>query len=211
MGRGNFVGGVAGSRKFIAFLPWRVNNVLTPHQPFLARPDMENISELSKLKAMIHYIADVVPRHNLGKVKLNKILWFSDREMYLKHGRTISGDTYRRYPLGPVSANIIPAIESLQEEKKLIVRKIRHYTFEGYEYTSCSKPDTSTLNSDELAIIDRQIAWISPRSANDVSDISHDATWDMYENGEEIPMYSVLAARTREVTAADIAWAMSRD
>ena len=50
---------------------------------------MLNFDTLHKLKAMIHYIVENAPHRSLGKVKLNKILWFADKNVFLKSGKTI--------------------------------------------------------------------------------------------------------------------------
>lgn len=165
---------------------------------------------LTRLKAMIHYISDAVPRQALGKTKLHKILWFSDREMYLRNGTTISGDTYIRFPQGPMSKNFLTAQRELQEEGKILCRTIRE-PFEPFEFISLVPPDISSFTPEEIDIIGRQIAWISPLSARRVSEISHDRTWETYKDGEEISMFSVLAAKTREFTPDDFEWALPEE
>lgn len=167
-----------------------------------------NIS-LERLKAMIHYIADTVPRQALGKTKMNKILWFSDREMYLRHGRTISGDTYLRFPQGPVSKNILDAQAELVREGRIVCRKVRHY-YDQYEYISLLPPDISGFSAEEIDIMARQIAWLAPLTAAEVSEVSHDRTWQIFNDGEEIPMFAVLAAETRELEPADLEWAIEK-
>jgi len=126
-----------------------------------------------KLMAMVHYIADAVPSARLGKVKLNKILWFSDREMYLQAGDTISGEVYLKFPYGPVPKHILGVIEDLENAGKLAVTKARIDKYEQYEYISLVDPDLSCFTAQEIDIIFRQITWISPLTATDVSKISH--------------------------------------
>lgn len=161
-----------------------------------------------KLKAMIHYIADASPQGMLGKVKLNKILWFADREMFLRTGETISGETYLRFPQGPVSKNLLVAQAQLEDEKKILIRKVRHYGYEQFEYISLSDPDITLFSVREIDVIGRQIAWIGPLPATEVSEISHDRTWEIFADGEEIPMFAVLASKTRDFTPEDMDWAL---
>lgn len=168
---------------------------------------MSETNSIARLKAMIHYIIDAVPRRELGKTKLNKILWFSDRAMYLQAGKTISGDTYLRFPQGPVSKNILTAQHELIAEGKILIRKI-HDVYDRYEYISLKKPDISMFSSEEIDVISRQSAWIQPLSAREVSRISHDHTWKTFKDGEEIPMYAVLASETRDLQSEDLEWAL---
>lgn len=162
-----------------------------------------------RLKAMIHYIADTAPSGTMGKTKLNKILWFSDREMYLRFGETISGETYLRFPQGPVSKNILSIQDELVRENKILIRTVKNYCYDQFEYISLCSPDVSIFSAQQIDVICRQIAWICSLSAKDVSEISHDRTWDIIHNGEEIPMYSVLASKTRDLSADDLEWALS--
>ena len=74
---------------------------------------------MAKIKDMVHSIVASVSAEQLGMTKLNTILWFSDREAFLKFGATLSGDTYIRRPKGPVSASLDDAISSLRNCKKV--------------------------------------------------------------------------------------------
>lgn len=168
---------------------------------------MAATNSLGRLKAMIHYIVDAAPYQSLGKTKLNKILWFADREMYLRKGKTISGDSYLRFPQGPVSKSILLAQNELVDEGKILCRKVRRH-YEQFEYISLLPPDISLFTTEEIDILGRQIAWISPLSATKISEISHDRTWETFADGEEIPMYAVLAARTRDFQPEDLEWAL---
>lgn len=161
---------------------------------------------LERLKGMIHYVVGATPPQNLGKVKLNKILWFSDREMFLKHGKTISGDSYLRFPQGPVSKNILAALDELQAEKRIMMHRVYNAGYEQFLFFSLLEPDLSAFSAEEIAIIAAQIAWITPLTAKQVSEISHDRTWATFENGEEISMFAVLASRTRELVSTDLEW-----
>lgn len=163
---------------------------------------------MQKLMDMIHYIADAAPAGMLGKTKLNKILWFADREMYLRVGRTIAGETYLRFPQGPVSKHLLDAQAQLVSQGKILLKKSKHYTYEQFEYISLADPDISAFTAQEIDIIGRQIAWIYPMTATQISEISHDRTWQIFANGEEIPMFTVLAATTRDATPEDLQWAL---
>lgn len=56
--------------------------------------------DLDKVVAMVNYLAAGVDR--LFKVKLMKLLWYSDILHFKRHGRGISGLAYRALPLGAV-------------------------------------------------------------------------------------------------------------
>ena len=169
---------------------------------------MENFNR-DKMMAMIHYIADVVPSAMLGKTKLTKILWFSDKEMYLKSGHTISGETYLKYPRGPLSKHFLEVVDELVNSKKLLVKKNRVIDYEQFVYISLTTPNISLFSVEEIDIIGRQIAWIAPLKADEISEISHGRAWEIADFNEEIPMYSVLIEKTRDLTPEDLKWALA--
>ena len=161
---------------------------------------------MAKLKAMVHYIVASIPAEQLGMTKLNKILWFTDREAFLKLGQTISGDTYIRRPKGPVSASLDEALQSLVAEKSLVINER-----EGepkHLFQSLVPPSKTSLAQHEFELIDTQVNRIRPLSADEASELSHDYTWQMYENDEEIDMVTVLA-RPGIVTNEMLEWARS--
>ena len=164
--------------------------------------------DMAKLKAMVHYIVATIPEEQLGKTKLNKILWFSDREAYLRLGKTISGDTYIRKQRGPVSKNLEHALDEL--EKDGIVEETCDYRgeYSKYSYHSHVRPENLPFTPDELSILDAQITKLRQMTAKEVSELSHDYTWRMYENGEEIDMVATLA-QPGNITPEDVAWALA--
>jgi hypothetical protein len=161
-----------------------------------------------KLAAMVHYIADAAPSGLLGKTKLNKILWFSDREMFLRKGETISGETYQKFPQGPVSRHLLDILDILVRERRIAVRKGKVYDYEQYEYISLVEPDISLFSNQDVDVIRRQIDRVIPLTAKEVSSLSHGTSWEIADFGQPVPMYSVLADKTREMNQDDLAWAL---
>ena len=161
---------------------------------------------MAKLKAMVHYIIASVPGEQLGMTKLNKILWFSDREAFLKLGQTISGDTYIRRPKGPVSASLDEALKELKAENCISMTER-----EGepkHIFRSLKASETGVLEPKEIALLDDQVNRIRPLTADEASELSHDYTWRMYEDDEEIDMVAVLA-RPGMITPEMLEWAKS--
>lgn len=167
-----------------------------------------NPNPLARLKAMIHYIIEASPPRALGKVKLNKILWFADRDQYLRTGKTISGDAYLRYPQGPVSKHLLEALRELAAEKKIHIRQEKVISYDQYCYISLEEPDVAMFTAEDLAAITRSISFITPLTAQQASNLSHDRTWEIFEDKEEIPMFAVLASQTRDLQDDDLKWAM---
>jgi len=163
----------------------------------------------TKLKAMVHYIAEKAPNRLLGKVKLNKILWFSDREAYIYLGRTISGETYLKFRLGPVSQHIQEIVDELVKEKKVAVRKVRDFDHERFEFISLESMSTEEFahfSPEEISILDEHIAVICYKhTAKSISDLSHDETWRAFPEGVAIPFTACLS-RKSTLSSDDREW-----
>lgn len=101
---------------------------------------------LAKLKAMVHHIAATIPCPNLGQIKLHNILWFSDREAFLKLGKTITGDTYIRKPYGLISKSLQTAVKELVQDGALEVSLDYQGEYEKHDYHSLRPPTELPLS-----------------------------------------------------------------
>ena len=73
---------------------------------------------------MISYIAEKVS--NLFKVKLMKMLWYSDVLSFIENGRSMTGMVYRHEPMGalPVGHYSLMNLENLSDGEKAILDKV---------------------------------------------------------------------------------------
>ena len=130
---------------------------------------------MPKLKEMVHYIAAQIDEAHLGEIKLNKILWFSDREAYLKLGHTISGGQYIRMPRGPVAASLNAALFSLQNDGLLTTSSVFNGEYAKDTFHVLKPAKCKTLLKEEKQILDAQIQRLKSLTAQEVSELSHDA------------------------------------
>lgn len=162
----------------------------------------------AKFDVLVQYISYRADREDLGAVKLNKILWYSDVLAYVKTGRSITGESYCKQRLGPVSRHILPSLDRLGREGRVVTRRTSRFDYPKTEYIALVEPDLSCFSAEEIATVDYVIDKICrEHTARSISEHSHDSAWQIAENGEEIPYHAVLASREGEVTAADIKWA----
>lgn len=166
-----------------------------------------------KMKRLTHYV--IARSENpsvLGSVKLNKILWFSDVAAYLNWGQTLTGDRYVKRQFGPVPRNILSVLGELQDEGKVLVRKITYYGREKTDYLALEAPETLSdlFTADEISLVDKHIASICGRhSARSISHLSHNDIWRLATIGEEMPMNAMFGSYVGEVTPEDMVWAQS--
>ena len=171
-----------------------------------------------KFRELLVYIAERVGAdERFGDVKFNKVLWLADFTAYNRLGHAITGAPYQKLPLGPAARAFKPVRRELEQEGAVKVTSRQAGPYEQTATVALRKADTSLFDADELGIVDDVIADLAPRSANQVSEMSHDmsAGWQMVEMQETIPYDTALIetrppsdhviARGRDV-AARLGW-----
>jgi len=162
-----------------------------------------------KFKSLVHYIcwrcSDDPSR--LGAVKLNKILWASDFVAYYEQGSPITGAGYVKRQYGPVPRAIVPILRELEHDRVLIARDTRFHGFLKKEFTVLRDPDTTAFSASEMEIVDKAIKIIcEEHTARSISARSHEYIWQVAEDGEEIPYFTIFAI-PGEITDDEREWA----
>ena len=162
-----------------------------------------------QLKQLTHYICwKAEDSSTLGATKLNKALWFSDSFAYRLLGQPITDAVYVKRQYGPVPRQILPALKQLQDEGALLIRASVHFNRQKRDFIALQPADPTVFSEPEREIIDSVIAWVCDQhTATSISELSHDGIWEAAEEGEEIPLYAVLAAAPGAITQADMEWA----
>lgn len=169
--------------------------------------------DLDKLQRLIHYICHrkrKAPRE-LGRLKLNKILFYSDLYAFLHTGKPITGEVYIKQKHGPVSKHIDQIVAALKESGHLAVT-VEPYIGGGEERThhlffSLKEPDIDDFTPNEISIIERYIEEISSKTAQETSIDSHDIVWESRSMRETIPYYSGFLYALGEIREEDLEWA----
>jgi len=179
-----------------------------------------------RFQLMVHYILwyfkEKLPECRLGQVKLNKILWLLDVESICNQGSSMSGEAaYVKRKYGPVPPHILATLEKLSvegilEESGTKTKKDRNSS----EYSSSfdlhsakvhkAPPDLEgLLNEEEKKKIELVCDQYSNISGNELSKLSHDRIYDMYKEGDKIPLSVYLVAEAEKLTDEDREWAES--
>jgi uncharacterized protein YwgA len=169
---------------------------------------MATKTDIEKLKNLTHYICHKVSDPaKLGKTKLNKILYYSDMLYYLHHLQPITGETYIKKQFGPASKHLDDSLHNLKNEGKITEREQAVFDFTRQELVSLKKPDISGFSGEEIALIDEVIQAIAyNHTAESISDLSHDETWEITRYEEEIPYFTILG-HTVPPSDEALAWA----
>ena len=162
------------------------------------------------LKELTHYICwRTEDPAKLGATKLNKALWFSDTIAYRLNGRSITNAAYVKRQFGPVPRRILPVLNELHAEGKVVSRDRRRFQYTLRELIALQPPPASDIFSpQELEIINTVVTWIcDDHTASSISELTHDCVWEAAQDGEEIPLSAVLGAIEGEITEEDKNWA----
>ena len=97
------------------------------------------------MKSLVLYIVSrVTDPSKLGNTKLNKILWFSEKEYFLLYDELATEFEYIRMPYGPVPELIEEIKDELQKDGEL---SIRTAVINGYQMTLYYAVNEANLES----------------------------------------------------------------
>ena len=153
------------------------------------------VEDQDKLGELIVYISQKSANDpRFGSTKLNKLLYFSDFFAYGNFGTAITSAAYRHLKNGP-------APRHLEEVRNTLVNsgaiEIQYREFKnGRRQTrtvALRNPVLTKFSDDERLLIDEIIARHWDRTADEISDASHNYVgWKMTKEGETIPYGSIF-------------------
>jgi hypothetical protein len=165
-----------------------------------------------KLKRLIHYIIwRAGDQPGFGATKLYKVLWFAEARAYVLRGKPITGAIYVRDKYGPVPRLGKQVREQLRAEGK--TKETQEPTKRGSRtrFKAVTRPEVSDISADDI----KEINWwidhiVREHTAETISDLSHDYAWEIAKQGEEIPLYAILANRIRDPKDDELDWVKSK-
>jgi len=157
----------------------------------------------AKLTAATLYICSKMQPHELGNVKLHKILYFADMLRFADQGEPLTGVDYIKQRFGPVARHLTSVLEELAREGCIQIETRNYYGFEKREYTAVREPDRSILGNAAIELLDHVIAFAREHSASELSELSHNAAWEAADMGERIPYAAVYGWAAEEITDED--------
>lgn len=150
-----------------------------------------------KYAQAILYFATECDNHHLGKVKMMKLLYYLDFDHYERYESSVTGDVYRKLPLGPVPDKaeymlaIMAAEKHLEQKKVSVGPYVQHRVvpLEPFNLGVFSPSERETL---EL-VRDR---WKSTSTKEIVEQTHCEAPWLAVEMYDEIPYQYALYRNT---------------
>lgn len=153
------------------------------------KPEPSKIANL-----FTYFIKHSKPDFN-DKLKLNKLLFFTDFTHYKNHGSSISGLSYRAIQYGPVPANY-DSIYAYLENEQLICSQFLKLSNGGARevFLSNAEFDKSLFSDEELETIANIKVKFANMSTWDIVDLSHlEKAWKELEANRELIGYQDYA------------------
>lgn len=127
-----------------------------------------------------------------GIKKMAKLLYFLDfdRFEWKESMETVTGDVYRRLPMGPYPSSLTKVAAVMARSGRLSIEERQEY--QGYNqttvYTALVEPDLSVFSDDDLAMLKRVSTVYSDMTGYQLETLSHtEAPWLAVEHRDVIP------------------------
>jgi hypothetical protein len=158
-----------------------------------------------------HYVIARTEPSELGYVKLNKILWYSDLEYYRRHGESLTSlQHYTRMPQGPMSKDVSRAVRFLEKQGRVTERRTKVIDFTRRELIWLKEPALSEFTAEQIDLLNQVIDIIAPLTADQISKITHDdPLWNELKNNDlmAIGPGSIIARPPRP---RELDWALAQ-
>jgi putative zinc finger/helix-turn-helix YgiT family protein len=123
--------------------------------------------DIEKLGNVIGYFAQFVS--NLYKVKLMKLLWYTDAIFFGRHGKSMTGLVYKHMPLGalPVAHDEIIHLPAVKVVEDLINEDI------GYKICPNKEVSISEFTLEELSVLELVASTFKNYKSKEIADYMH--------------------------------------
>lgn len=154
----------------------------------------------------IHFICAVAEGLPLGATRLNKILWFAEKDNFLRTLQPMLGLSFVKGPYGPLPPGVAPACEALAANGIISLNLLDYGSYIYEDMHSLCDPNTSLLTDQELMILrDLTLKICTEHTASGISDLTHNAIYYMLSMGEPYPLELTLVENARPATDAELA------
>lgn len=125
---------------------------------------------------------------NLGKVKLNKLLYFLDFDHFEKYGQSVTNDTYINKDLGPVPQNVDNVLSEMTAKNLLLIQCETVIDFTRWSIIPLVPYNPDVFRPSEIAMLCEVNEKWGKLTAKEIVSASHgEAPWIATRKNEEIP------------------------
>jgi len=125
------------------------------------------------IQTILYILSQCAGKPNVGKIVVNKLLYFADFNHYEKYWTSITGDLYIKMPMWPMPKSI-DAVVALME-KAWIIKTItsEFHWYNQQRFIPNERPDLSVFSATELAELDSVITKYSDKTGKWLTEFSH--------------------------------------
>lgn len=150
-------------------------------------------NKLELFKELLVYISDeCIDDPTYSKIKLLKILFFSDFESYGVYGQPITGMAYRKLPFGPCPVDFPRIQEEMVRDHKIKIFSRRVYEHSSQRIFPLQPPTFDFLQARDISIVGGWIRHFWSWTSKQVSEYSHGKAWKITRDSELIPYEAVF-------------------
>ena len=118
----------------------------------------EQTFDPAKFNELIVYVAKRLgPEAALGRVKLAKLLMWSDFGAFARFGESITGATYEKWEHGHLPRELLLAQRDLEASDRIATEQVDYFGKTLKQITALDDPDLHAFSEDELAVIETAI------------------------------------------------------
>lgn len=161
------------------------------------------MNNIDKLMQVANYLLKKYD-YSLNYTKLIKELYLADRECIKRTGWSITGDTYRNLPYGPVLTNLYTLIQGKHPDLRLQSR-----------WDSCFLTDAKSLKTKVQIIPEGELSELEMKILDEIDSEYHDYTYskmiDVVHNKNICPEWKNPNGSSTPLSKADIMTAIGFD
>ena len=151
-----------------------------------------------KYKNAVLFFANKIRNGTLGKLKIMKLLYYLDFDFFEKYGRSVTGDQYLRFELGPVPRMAEKILKEMEGKQiKLMKRKVA----DGYKDQQHIEPlvefDPKAFTNEEILMLEEIADKWEKFTGTEMKNASHgEAPWIAAKPNEVID-YNLVYYRNK--------------
>lgn len=126
-----------------------------------------NLLNIDKVECIISYFASKLEK--LHKIKLMKMLWYTDMLNYKIYGKSMTGLVYRHHAMGALPVGH----DEIVELDNVLVDKVEGYESIQYDFHPNDRLDMSILHKNDVEILDKLIYKFDSFSTRDIVEYMH--------------------------------------
>ena len=158
-----------------------------------------------RYKQLVLYIADqCVDDPTFSRLKLLKILFYSDFESFGRYGSPITGMPYRKFPFGPAPAGFGRYEDEMLRDGLIRIIRRQIYDHSRQRVLPLQDPNFDLFSGREIAVVGEWIRFFWGKTAREISKRSHGKPWKLAQDAELIP-YEAVFVSNDPVSLEDVA------